>query len=133
MSKEIPCPKCGHVWLWADWKKDKDAFCPKGHGCASEDKIMMSDDLVKRLRERAKIASEEGNMTAKCDANYFEKSADRIEELESKLSLRTNLHEECIYLLKSTEAKLAKAVGFYLASTDMVPTQQMNWKIYSQN
>lgn len=34
----------------------------------------------------------------------------RIEELEDALSLRTNLHQECIHLLQSAEAKLAKAV-----------------------
>ena len=35
----------------------------------------------------------------------------RIEELEDTLSLRTNLHQECIHLLQSAEAKLEEAVG----------------------
>ena len=67
----------------------------------------MSDDLVKRLREDQPVTQD---MESTMQCALQDEAADRIEELESKLSLRTNLHEECIYLLKSTEAKLAKAV-----------------------
>ncbi len=45
----------------------------------------MSDDLVKRLRERAGFAASEGDMTAKCDANHFTEAAERIEALESEV------------------------------------------------
>lgn len=56
MSKEIPCPKCGHVWLWADWKKDKDAFCPEGRGCAREDKARMDKSPIEQIKELAPMA-----------------------------------------------------------------------------
>lgn len=82
MSKEIPCQKCGHVWLWADWKRDEDAVCPNGHGCALRGKTKMNDDLVKRLKEL-----------------YAQSiiALHNIEKLQAKLS--------------KAEAKLAKAVG----------------------
>lgn len=51
MSKEIACPKCGHVWLWADWKKDKDAFCPKGYGCAIEEAMQELSDISQKMEE----------------------------------------------------------------------------------
>lgn len=33
MGKEIPCPQCQHIWVWAEWKLPQEAFCPKGYGC----------------------------------------------------------------------------------------------------
>jgi|DEB0MinimDraft_10_1074344.scaffolds.fasta_scaffold20748_2 hypothetical protein len=60
----------------------------------------MTDDLVKRLREGDEF---EQSMMA-------ERAADRIEELESTLSLRTALHGEATYVIEKLEAKLAKAV-----------------------
>ena len=53
----------------------------------------------------------------------LEQAEARIEELEDTLSLRTNLHQECIHLLQSAEAKLAAALemaidecGYYWGS-----------------
>lgn len=40
-------------------------------------------DLVKELRERAVNARLEGTATAHADADYFQRSADRIEALEA--------------------------------------------------
>ena len=45
---------------------------------------------------------------AKASVEYVR--ADRIEELEDTLSLRTNLHGEATYLIHRLEAELAKAV-----------------------
>ena len=47
----------------------------------------MSKDIVQRLRERAALAAEEGDMTAKCDAEYFTQSANRIEALEAEVRI----------------------------------------------
>ena len=93
MSKEIPCPKCGHVWLWADWKNDKDAFCPKNHGCASEDKITMSDDLVKRLREDQPVTQD---MVSTAQCALQDTAAARIEELEAKLAQAVGERDEAL-------------------------------------
>ena len=61
----------------------------------------MSDDLVKSLRDRAISAREEGTMTAKVDAIHFEKSADRIEELEAKLAKVVAIAEDAIETMES--------------------------------
>lgn len=39
------------------------------------------EELSTRLRDRAEVAREEGNMTARCDADHFVEAADAIEEL----------------------------------------------------
>lgn len=46
----------------------------------------MEQLLVHELRQRAIIAAAEGNATARCDARYFDASADAIETLSSKLA-----------------------------------------------
>ena len=58
----------------------------------------MSDDLVKILR------ADDGDWRT-------DQAADRIEELEETLSLRTKLHGEATYLISDLEAKLRKCVG----------------------
>lgn len=57
MSKEIPCQKCGHVWLWAGWKKQKDAFCPEGHGCNSKTKDSIEQLAATNKQLEAKLAT----------------------------------------------------------------------------
>jgi uncharacterized coiled-coil protein SlyX len=102
MSKEIPCPKCGHVWLWVDWKKEEDAVCPKGHGCARHQEEKMSDDLVKRLRETTHMYQADCELKMKC--------ADRIEELEERLKAAQDDAKEAEAYVEELEAKLEKAV-----------------------
>jgi len=80
MSKKIPCQKCGHVWLWADWKREEDAVCPNGHGCALRGKAKMTDDIANQLRQRA------SKQLAATPVSLLNKAADRIEELEAKLA-----------------------------------------------
>jgi len=48
-----------------------------------------------------------------------ERAADRIEELESTLSLRTALHGEATYVIEKLEAKLAKAVRLMDLSVEL--------------
>lgn len=53
--KEIPCPKCRRVWLWADWKKPEEAECPKGEGCniipdKSDTETMIHDNFNEIMR-----------------------------------------------------------------------------------
>lgn len=50
--KNIPCPKCSRVWMWADWAKPENAFCPEGHGCKEVKEPAISelfDELLDRL------------------------------------------------------------------------------------
>jgi hypothetical protein len=58
--KEIPCPKCRRVWLWADWKKPEEAECPVGEGCniipeKSDTETMIEDNFNEILRRLDKI------------------------------------------------------------------------------
>ena len=73
----------------------------------------MTDDLVKWLRNTPNWKREEYGVYKSAMVHYdrapFE-AADRIEELEDTLSLRTNLHGEATYLIHRLEAKLAKAM-----------------------
>ena len=73
----------------------------------------MSDDLVKRLRNTPNWKREEYGDYKSAMVHYdrapFE-AADRIEELEDTLSLRTNLHGEATYLIHRLEAELAKVM-----------------------
>ena len=82
----------------------------------------MSDhtDLVARLRKRAVMALEDGNMTAKCDAEYFSKSADLIEaqakEIERLREAALHFHayvklwsDDLAARLKPTPESLAEA------------------------
>ena len=47
----------------------------------------MSEDnlLLGGLRERAKLAAQEGNMTATCDARYFSQAADALEAMAGEV------------------------------------------------
>lgn len=92
MSKEIPCPKCGHVWLWVNWKKDKDAFCPKGYGCASEDKITISDDLVKRALADRIEALEAENARLKADKAKAVAQMQRVKDFRYDPSIGIELN-----------------------------------------
>jgi uncharacterized paraquat-inducible protein A len=58
MSKEIPCPKCGHVWLWVDWKKPEDAHCPRGYGCSpsAKDRIEVLEAKLAKAVEALALA-----------------------------------------------------------------------------
>lgn len=50
--KNIPCPKCNRVWMWADWTKPENAFCPEGYGCSEVKKKTISElfaEVLNRL------------------------------------------------------------------------------------
>ncbi len=49
----------------------------------------MSNDIVARLRERARLAREENTATALGDAIHFEEAAAEIARLRDKLERRT--------------------------------------------
>lgn len=66
--KEIPCPKCRRVWLWADWKKPEEAECPKGEGCniipaKSDTETMIQDNFNEILRRLDEIEKTIHNKT----------------------------------------------------------------------
>lgn len=58
--KEISCPKCSRIWLWADWKKPEEAECPVGTGCntiseKSDTETMIQDNFNEILRRLDEI------------------------------------------------------------------------------
>jgi len=76
----------------------------------------MTDGLMKRLDSLHKQATvERGHFYV---GSCVRDAMRRIEDLENALSLRTNLHQECIHLLQSAEAKLAKAINIASLSLD---------------
>jgi len=89
MSKEIPCQKCGHVWLWAGWKKQKDAFCPEGHGCNSKTK-----DSIEQLAATNK-------------------------QLEAKLAKAVEALDEAVYLLAPDDKDMMRKAGVYRIVTTL--------------
>lgn len=58
--KEIPCPKCRRIWLWADWKnpEEEEAECPVGTGCntiSEKSDTSIQDKLNEILRRLEQI------------------------------------------------------------------------------
>ena len=87
-----------------------------------------SKDIVQRLRERAALAAEEGDMTAKCDAKYFSQSADRIEALEAEAEVeRLKVHREDA--AKMYQMMSAQASRMRDALTDAIETMELAERI----
>ena len=68
----------------------------------------MSDDLVKRARHNA-----QADMPHYASVGLIEEMADRIEELEIKLSKAIEALDEAIYLLDPDAEDITKETGLY--------------------
>ncbi len=91
MSKEIPCQKCGHVWLWAGWKKQKDAFCPEGHGCNSKTKDSIEQLAATNEELEAELkywVQDSADAWDKCEENRL-KLAKAVKLMELSVELAT--------------------------------------------
>ena len=70
----------------------------------------MSDDLVKRLRDWEHVWPDDMDKPA---GHLYDDAADRIEELEAKLSKAVEALDEAIYLLDPDEEDIAKETGLH--------------------
>ena len=73
----------------------------------------MSDDLVKRLRERRWPEFLDCSEQIEWKDDDALEAADRIEELEAKLAKAIEALDEAIYLLDPDEEDITKEAGLY--------------------
>jgi len=71
---------------------------------------MMSDDLVKRLRDWENVWPQDLDEP---EGGLYIKAADRIEELKAKLAKAVDALGEAIYLLDPDEEDIAKETGLH--------------------
>jgi hypothetical protein len=49
--KSIPCPKCDRIWLWESNKDPRNAYCPEGYGCRSDNSKTDIAEIKKNVEE----------------------------------------------------------------------------------
>ena len=77
---------------------------------------MMSDDLVKRLREDQPVTQD---MVSTMQCALQDAAASRIEQLEAKLKKAVEALDESVYLLAPDEKDMMRQAGVYRIVTTL--------------
>lgn len=118
--KELPCRRCGRVWMWAFDKKSVP-YCPDGHGCTvsveKEKEMNVIDLLTKALNTEATwdLLDNVVILRLKESRDLFVKERERLDNIAKNRELQAHEHEDWTSLVQDIVAlnRVMEIYGVY--------------------